>query len=123
MQKVVACSPETPVASALPTKPAAEGIGAAHSTHEEHEDATEPKPSLWASDTHPKTTPPGAAPASPKPEEPATAPKPDEAVVRDVPRSVSTTPPPKPPQEPADEFDAIHFNREAHPERVEQGKP
>jgi hypothetical protein len=116
VQKVVACSPETPVASAAPTK--SEGIGAAHSTHE---DASEPKPSLWASDTHSKAAPPATAP---KPECPAdAAPKPGEAVVRDVPRSVSTTPPPKPVQEPVDEFDPLHFNREAHPERVEQGKP
>jgi hypothetical protein len=114
VQMVVACGPETPVASAVPTRPAE---NPAHAAHE----AEEPKASLWATDARPAVSAPAG---TPKPTTPDTvAVKPGEAVVRDVARSVSTTPPPTPVHEPTDEFDPIHFNREAHPERMNQPKP
>jgi hypothetical protein len=115
-QKVAADTPDVSPAAQQATGEVPFAVGATKideksSKHEEK--SHEAEPSSWAVDARPTST--TAKPADPTP---AAEPAGKTGDSRDVPHTVSTTPPPKEPTEPVDEFDPIHFNRMAHPERV-----
>jgi hypothetical protein len=112
-----ACMPETPLASAAPVRPTDSVFSAQGKSEGTRESKVTEE---WASEARPAPSKPLVPVTEPAEKVPAEA-KPTES--RDVPRSVSTTPPPPAPEEPADEFDAIHFNRQAHPERADKPAP
>lgn len=127
VQKVCACLPDSPVASAAATPKAGDGAFAKHT-----EEKDETTPSQWAADAHraPDKVSVNAGVSLRTPDGPPVKteelPRPDEAATKElraVSRNDSTMPPPRPVQEPADEFDPLLFNQEAHPERVNGVKP
>jgi hypothetical protein len=131
-QKVAADTPEVAPAAQKPAGnvPFAVGVTKIDEKPSKHDEkGHEGEPSTWAVDAHP-------APTTVKPSEPTPAVEPASKTsdsrdvprtaepaaktcdLREVPHTASTTPPPKEPTEPVDEFDPIHFNRMSHPERV-----
>jgi hypothetical protein len=126
VKMVVVAMPE---AAAVTQAPAETATGIFHSgtTGSPAEKASEPAESEWAVGQKGEAEKTTSSPPSPaaKPEEvvelpkESAKPKEPESNAREVPHAPSATPPPRPPPpQPVDEFDPLHFNRIAHPERV-----